>query len=183
MAKEYDAVPASYWNGYGGLGVTVLQFTSSARVAGHQPVDGNAYIGTREQLAAVLGYQEDDDMQPTDLVIDPATGQPALDTNGNTYTYGQAWYYANLSGWVLREGVDEVKVQLAALAGALSDDEAKILAAIRAIPAPGDVDEDALAKALGPVLAPLIQAGATPDQVEAAMRRVFASAATEGSAT
>lgn len=59
-------------------------------------------------------------MQPTDLVIDPATGQPALDTNGNTYTYNQAWYYTNLSGWVLREGIDELKTQIGALRAALT---------------------------------------------------------------
>ncbi|MCA1191604.1 glycoside hydrolase family 25 protein [Saccharopolyspora sp. 6V] len=51
----YGRVPASYWNGYGGLDVAVLQFTSSATVAGHTPVDANAYRGTREQLAALLG--------------------------------------------------------------------------------------------------------------------------------
>jgi hypothetical protein len=118
IADEFADVPASYWNGYGGLGVTVLQFTSSARVAGHQPLDANAYIGTREQLAGVLG--QEDDMQPTDLVIDPATGQPALDSNGNTYSYNQAWYYTNLSGWVLRDGVAELKAQLGALKGVVT---------------------------------------------------------------
>lgn len=121
LADEFADVPASYWNGYGGLGVTVLQFTSSVRVAGRQPLDANAYIGTRAELAAVLGSpQQEDDMQPTDLVIDPATGQPALDTNGNTYTYNQAWYYTNLSGWVLREGIDELKTQIGALRAALT---------------------------------------------------------------
>jgi len=118
IADEYADVPASYWNGYGGLGVTILQFTSSARVAGHQPLDANAYIGTREQLAAVLGNQEDD-MQPTDLVIDPTTGQPALDINGNPYTYNQAWFYTNLSGWAIRDGVEELKAQLGALQAAI----------------------------------------------------------------
>lgn len=63
------------------------------------------------------------------------------------------------------------------LAGELSDDEANIIAAVRAIPA-GDVDEGALAAALAPLLAPLIEAGATSAEVEAAVRRVFASAGT-----
>jgi len=58
----------------------------------------------------------------------------------------------------------------------LSDDESKILAAIHAIPTGPDVDEDTLAAALGPILAPFIQVGLTEGQVEAAMRRVFASA-------
>jgi len=64
-----------------------------------------------------------------------------------------------------------------ALAHELSDDEANIVAALRALSAPGDVDEAAVAAALGPILAPLIQVGATPDQVEAVVRKVFASAA------
>ena len=51
----YQRVPTSYWNGYGGLAVAVLQFSSSAQVAGTAPVDVNAYAGTRDQLAALLG--------------------------------------------------------------------------------------------------------------------------------
>lgn len=56
LAAEWSHVPASYWNGYGGLGVAVLQFTSSVRIAGHQPIDANAYKGTREQLSEFLGF-------------------------------------------------------------------------------------------------------------------------------
>lgn len=63
IADEWADVPAHYWNGYGGLDVAVLQFTSSARVAGHAPLDANAYRGTTQQLAALLGGEvEDDDM-------------------------------------------------------------------------------------------------------------------------
>src|SRR5689334_4942871 len=54
LIAEYNDVPASYWIGYGGLSVAVLQFTSSARVAGYQPLDANAYRGTKEGLAALL---------------------------------------------------------------------------------------------------------------------------------
>lgn len=66
VGDEYADVPASYWNGYGGLGVTVLQFTSSARVAGVQPLDANAYLGTRQQLAAVLGGGQEDELSWTE---------------------------------------------------------------------------------------------------------------------
>jgi Glycosyl hydrolases family 25 len=59
IADEWADVPASYWNGYGGLEVAVLQFTSSVSVAGHHPLDCNAYRGTRDQLAALLGFKED----------------------------------------------------------------------------------------------------------------------------
>lgn len=43
-----------FWGGYGGLWVEVLQFTSSASIAGNTPTDANAYRGTREQLAALF---------------------------------------------------------------------------------------------------------------------------------
>lgn len=65
IADEWADVPSSYWNGYGGLPVGVLQFTSSAAIAGHQPLDANAYPGTRDQLAVTLGQgtiQEEDPM-------------------------------------------------------------------------------------------------------------------------
>lgn len=66
LADEWADVPASYWTGYGGLDVAVLQFTSSARIAGYQPLDANAFRGTRAELAALLGGQtmEDDVLTP-----------------------------------------------------------------------------------------------------------------------
>ena len=42
------------WGGYGGLGVEVLQFTDMGSVAGAS-VDCDAYRGTRDQLASLLG--------------------------------------------------------------------------------------------------------------------------------
>lgn len=50
----YQNVPSSYWSGYGGLTVMVLQFTDNAAVAG-QHVDASAFGGTRAQLAGLLG--------------------------------------------------------------------------------------------------------------------------------
>jgi len=66
LADEWDDVPASYWTGYGGLPVAVLQFTSSARIAGHAPIDANAFRGTPAQLAALLGGSTttEDDLTP-----------------------------------------------------------------------------------------------------------------------
>ncbi|WP_024874684.1 glycoside hydrolase family 25 protein [Saccharomonospora piscinae] len=54
IRDEYADVPPHYWDGYGGLRVAVLQFTSSARVAGRSPIDGNAYRGTIAQLRALF---------------------------------------------------------------------------------------------------------------------------------
>lgn len=84
LADEWTRVPASYWGGYGGLDVAVLQFTSSARIAGHAPLDANAFRGTRAELAALLGHTtsadadttitEDDDMR-TFWVHGDSTGE------------------------------------------------------------------------------------------------------------
>ncbi|MFB9926333.1 glycoside hydrolase family 25 protein [Amycolatopsis halotolerans] len=70
LSSEWSQVPASYWNGYGGAEVGLLQFTSSARIGGYAPLDASAFRGTRAQLAALIGGSaapltqetEDDDM-------------------------------------------------------------------------------------------------------------------------
>ena len=54
IRDEYADVPPHFWDGYGGLRVAVLQFTSSARVAGRAPIDGNAYRGSFAELRALL---------------------------------------------------------------------------------------------------------------------------------
>jgi GH25 family lysozyme M1 (1,4-beta-N-acetylmuramidase) len=55
LADEWADVPESYWTGYGGREVALLQFTSSARIAGYAPLDASAFRGTRDQLAALFG--------------------------------------------------------------------------------------------------------------------------------
>ena len=63
IPDEWVDVPAHYWEGYGGLPVAVLQFTSSASVAGREPIDANAFRGTRAQLAALInGSNEEEEM-------------------------------------------------------------------------------------------------------------------------
>ena len=53
-------LPAWVWNGYGGLSAEVAQFTSHGRLSGYpSDIDQNVYRGTREQLAALLGGEEE----------------------------------------------------------------------------------------------------------------------------
>jgi lysozyme len=73
LADEWARVPAPYWNGYGGLDVAVLQFTSSARVAGVAPLDANAYRGTRAELAALLGHST-----PPPTITNPAAEDDSI---------------------------------------------------------------------------------------------------------
>lgn len=51
----YEKVPDSWWSSrYGGWGsVTVLQFASSATVAGRSPIDVNAFMGSVDELRAL----------------------------------------------------------------------------------------------------------------------------------
>ncbi|WP_431879432.1 glycoside hydrolase family 25 protein [Amycolatopsis sacchari] len=55
---EYRDVPASYWDGYGGLPVLLLQFTSSASAPSLSPYDANAFRGTPQQLASLFGVAD-----------------------------------------------------------------------------------------------------------------------------
>ncbi|MBN6037487.1 glycoside hydrolase family 25 protein [Amycolatopsis sp. 195334CR] len=77
LAGIYSTIPASYWTGYGGLEVALLQFTSSARVANYGPLDGNAFKGTRQEFAALLGGQTapgpvpSPDTEENDMELDP----------------------------------------------------------------------------------------------------------------
>lgn len=53
-ADLYPGDGTSYWTGFGGRAVDILQFTDKATVAGH-PVDANAFHGSRAQLDVLLG--------------------------------------------------------------------------------------------------------------------------------
>lgn len=52
-AQNYTRVPKSFWDGYGGNQVAVLQFSSTARVAGHT-VDVNAFQGTPGEFSQLI---------------------------------------------------------------------------------------------------------------------------------
>lgn len=71
----------------------------------------------------------------------------------------------------LAAAITALGTKLDALTGALSSDEAAIIAAVRAQPTGGQVDVHALAAAL----APLLPADSTPDQVATAVRTAFAT--------
>lgn len=50
----YPGDATSYWNGFGGKAVDLLQFTDAAQVAGHT-VDANAFRGSVDDLRRLLG--------------------------------------------------------------------------------------------------------------------------------
>ncbi|TDV39798.1 glycoside hydrolase family 25 protein [Actinophytocola oryzae] len=107
IADEWADVPASYWTGYGGLDVAVLQFTSSARIAGHQPLDANAYRGTREQLAALLGSQEEEDPMKSLILAREAGGDAIWVGNGITRRHvADTKELEGLQFWIGQKGGD-----------------------------------------------------------------------------
>lgn len=105
LRGEFARVPSHYWNGYGGLDVAVLQFTSSARVAGVAPLDANAFHGTREQLAALLNETQEEEVR--DLIV------AHVDEESTEYWVGDgirrrrladAAELAGIQWWILQRG-------------------------------------------------------------------------------
>jgi hypothetical protein len=108
IPDEYADVPAHYWDGYGGLGVAVLQFTSSARVAGYSPLDANAYQGTRDQLAELLGYTTPEDHPVKNLILARRAGGDDIWV-GDGITRRQITDMDELGGlqyWIQQKGGD-----------------------------------------------------------------------------
>jgi hypothetical protein len=71
ISEIYQRVPVSYWLGFGGQEIAVLQFTSASTVAGRKPIDGDAFRGSRDQLAALLKQSanaQEDDMPTLDEI-------------------------------------------------------------------------------------------------------------------
>lgn len=139
-------VPAWLWNGYGGLPTRIVQFTSSGRLSGYGGnLDLNYFPGTRAELAALLGGQEEDPMPtPKELwdaeIVNDADGQPGqakkwlIDTNAHAYH-------------ALNE-VRAMRREMQAGFKDLSDDEMNIVTAVRAMPTGGQVDVEDLANRL-----------------------------------
>lgn len=118
LADEWADVPAHYWDGYGGLPVAVLQFTSSARIAGHQSLDANAFRGTRAELAALLGGRpQENDMQQTDMFL-------PWDPNIMSGTGGKMSVNQWMSGVLARLDAQGAEIKgLVAAVAALSNDQ------------------------------------------------------------
>jgi hypothetical protein len=155
LASEWADVPAFYWHGYGGLDVAVLQFTSSARIVGYQPLDANAYRDTRDQLAALFNGGVPD-MQPGDkFTTHHGTEITYLDYLRDTYN-GTAEKYETKVPVDQRPPGDPFKATPAeftvgndAYLYAAARDLAEIKAAVHAPPAPAPVtlsqaDRDAI---------------------------------------
>jgi hypothetical protein len=154
-SKLYPGDKSSKWGAYSGQTPAILQFTSSATIAGQTTSDANAYRGTLAQLTALVAPGWDIDMPitatdvktlaETDNVIDG----PSMATSVKNGT-NKKW---TLGGF-LRDGANYFRVidakltTLTALVSKLTGDP---------------VDEDAIVAGL--------LAGLTPDRLGAAIDR------------
>jgi hypothetical protein len=153
VLDEWADVPGSYWDGYGGLGVAVLQFTSSVRIAGHQPIDANAFRGTREQLAALLGNAEREDPMKNLILAIEAGGPRVWVGDGLTRRHvedekeleGLQYWIAQRGGDpTIQQGFQDLRVlgaDISSTVSQLTDDEANVIAAVKS-PTPVAIDYD-----------------------------------------
>lgn len=152
--SDYRGASAD-WSDYGGLPVVLRQYTST-------PFDKNWFAGTREEFAALLG-EEGDDVSAED-VWRYQLGLVQPDGTEVQRQAGDILRYTELANAINRGIANEardiarrVEVKLNALASELTDDEADILAAIRALPAGTG-------------------GGPSVDQIKTVLREVFADA-------
>ena len=141
-------------------GLAIYQWDNDAPLPGGATTDINA-----QRIALGPGSQEGD-MDQNEPQLDPTTGKPALDKYGNQYTIAATLFYTNKAAWQAIDAVTALAAKVDALAGALT----------------GQVDVQALAAALGPLLAriPDDQIADLVTRIPAATRQLLATALAGG---
>ncbi|ACU39459.1 glycoside hydrolase family 25 protein [Actinosynnema mirum] len=135
--KEQFALGDEYWPSFGGLRTEIAQFTSSLAVANYPSgrIDGNAYRGSREELAALLeGEVVPSAQEIAKAVIAELKSATAADTNGDgkpdrdlvDQVKQSLWNSGDALAVVLR-----LETKVDAARGELSDFESGVLAAMR----------------------------------------------------
>ncbi len=162
---EYGGVPyVVVWKGFRRDGEMPYPLASSA-----SPL--RLTQGELDSFSGFLGHQHvpgDDHWDPGGLnvgrILDHARNKEELPVN----ILGQdgKWYPAEQVFFWYGQDLRRIEAKVDAVAGALTDDEAKILAAVRAIPAGGDVEAFAAA------VAAHMPRGMTPEQVRDALSDV-----------
>lgn len=179
-SKLYPGDGSSRWGAYSGQTPAVLQFSSSATIAGQTTCDANAYRGTLDQLTALVapGWMEDD--MPS---VDDLLNADKITNDINPGTPGQPGYNENMTvGWALRYAsraqlaLDETR--------ALRKDVGTLASAVASIGSTGKLTQkqiDALAAAVDQVdenvAARLV--GATPEATAALLLPVLGDQAAE----
>jgi hypothetical protein len=152
---------SSRWGAYSGQVPAILQFTSSATIAGQTTCDANAYRGTIDQLKALVAPGRTDMSFETDQVpVAYPAKNPANPTWAGPAALGSARdlaHEARDNAKAANAGVAALKTQVATLGTAL-------MAAINAVAAKDSVDEVALAHELSTAVAAAVLAGLPEDR-------------------
>jgi len=175
-SKLYPGDNASGWNSYSGQVPAVLQFTSSATIAGQTTCDANAFRGTLAQLQSMLApgwapQEVEDTMSAADAKQGYADALAAMATAANdTTTDDDAW------GRQVQANFDKV-IDKAMTVGPIATALATQALAIGNLTALLTQQSSASAADVAAALAPLIhlEEGATPDEVEQRLRKVLGS--------
>jgi hypothetical protein len=133
------------------LRLTQAELDAFSGFLGHQHVPGDEHWDPGGlNVGRILDYAQNKEELPVNI----------LGQDGKWYSAEQVlfWYGQDLR---------RIEAKVDAMAGALTDDEAKILAAVRSIPAGGDVESFAAA------VAAHMPEGMTPDQVRDALADVL----------
>lgn len=162
----YPGDGSSRWGAYSGQTPAVLQFSSSAVIAGQTTCDANAFRGTLTELTKLLapGWAEDveEDMALTaaDVKTLANTDNVFKAPEGSKNADGSPNEYWSLASYVTNTYAAAVSARTYA------NQALSIAQALAARPA-ADVDEEALAAALAPLLN-----GSTEDEIKAALRSI-----------
>lgn len=140
----YPGDSSSRWGAYSGQTPAILQFTSSATIAGQTTCDANAYRGTLDQLTALLapGWEQDMALTPDDITK-VAAAVAAIPITVGTET----WRLDSGAGYAARKAY-EIQANLPAQLNAVTSGTTS--AVLQGIPAgqPITIDYDLLAQAL-----------------------------------
>ncbi len=145
IGDEFADVPASHWQGYGGLPVALLQFTSSAIGSWKGKVDANAYRGTRAQLASLLaGKPREDGMGASETALLKRILAVVVESQ-RRFTIGMASAQKQLATLVAGEAKDLTAEQVERIvSGTVEDAAAKSTAELQRTMAEIDAELDRL---------------------------------------
>jgi len=157
---------SSKWGAYSGQVPAILQFTSSAVIAGQTTCDANAFRGTLDELKALVAPGKVDLMNWTDDVI------PNPAQRGDSPKHVPAGTNANTS---VTFALGDIWGQVYNLRDALAAQSKAILTAVQAVAAKDSVDEVALARELSAGVAAAVIASLPTDRDDISQEEVTAA--------
>jgi hypothetical protein len=154
-SELYPGDGSSKWAAYSGQVPAVLQFTSSATIAGQTTCDANAYRGTLPELTALLApgwVQEEAEMTPDEIqAVAKAVWSYPIPAPDNVGTWTAGGYQRNdyVESKNARLQADKILPLIQELAGRPAEDINALAAAIAALlPEPASTPVDAASLAV-----------------------------------